>query len=65
MSMGIKIRNSDVRQKDFRVCHMIFTDNCYLSAESKEQLSKMIVDATEELRKGVLDWKEDLMEMIS
>ena len=59
------MRNIDVRQKEFGVSHMIFTDNCCLFAESKEQLSKMIVDASEELRKGVLDWKEDLMEMIS
>ena len=52
-------------KKSFRVSHIVFTDNCYLSAETKEQLSKMIIDATEELRMGVLDWREDQMEMIS
>ena len=44
--------------------HMISADNCYLLAESKEQISK-IGDATEELKKRGLDWKEDQMEMIS
>ena len=28
---------------------MIFADNCYIFAESKEQIFKMIGDATEEL----------------
>ena len=44
---------------------MIFADNCYLFAESKEQILKMIGDATEELKKRGLDWKEDQMELIS
>ena len=45
--------------------HMIFADNCYLFAESKEQILKMIGDATEELKKRVLNWKEDQMKLIS
>ena len=36
-----------------------------LFAESKEQILKMIGDATEELKKRGLDWKEDKMELIS
>ena len=44
---------------------MIFADNCYLFAESKEQIVKMIEDATEELKKKALDWKEEEMEPIS
>ena len=45
--------------------HMIFADSCYIFAESKEQIFKMIRDATEELKKKALDWKEDQMELIS
>ena len=44
---------------------MIFADNCYLFAESKEQIIKMIEDATEELKKKGLDWKEEEMELFS
>ena len=44
---------------------MIFADKCYLFAESKEQILKMIEDATEELEKRGLDWKEEEMELIS
>ena len=65
MRMGVKMRISEVRQKEDRVSHMIFADNCYLFAKSKEQISKMLLDATEELSKRGLDWKEDQMEMIS
>ena len=61
--MGVKIRSSEVRQEEDRVSHMIFADNCYLFAESKEQILKMIGDATEELKKRGLDWKEDQMEL--
>ena len=53
------------RQEEDRVSHMIFADNCYLFAESKEQILKIIGDATEELKKRGLDWKEDEMELIS
>ena len=65
MRMGVKIRNSVGRQEEDRTSHMIFADNCYLFAESKEQIIKMIQDATEELKKRGLDWKEDEMELIS
>ena len=34
---------------------MIFADNCYLFAESNEQILKMIGDATEELKKRGLE----------
>ena len=34
--MGVKMKNSEVQQKEDRVSHTIFADNCYLSAESKE-----------------------------
>ena len=65
LRMGVKMRNSEVRQKEDRVSHMIFADNCYLFAESKQQTSKMIGYATEELKKRGLDSKEEQMEMIS
>ena len=32
LRMGVKMRNSEVRQKEDRVSHMIFADNCYLFA---------------------------------
>ena len=44
---------------------MIFADNCYLLAESKEQILKMIGGASEELKKRGLDWKEKELELIS
>ena len=65
LRMGVKTRNSVGRQEEDRVSHMIFADNCYLSAESKEQILKIIGNATEELKKRGLDWKEDEMELIS
>ena len=65
MRIGVKMRNSEGQQKEDRVSHMIFADNCDLFAASKEQIRKMIVDTTEVLRKRGLDWKEDQMEMIS
>ena len=65
LRMGVKIRNSEVRSKEDRLSHMIFADNCYLFAESKEQMLKMIGYATEELKKRGLDWKEDQMELTS
>ena len=58
------MRNSEGQQKEDRVSYMIFADNCYLFAESQEQVVK-IVDATEELRKRGLDWKEAQMYIIS
>ena len=48
LRVGVKTRNSVGRQEEDRVSHMIFADNCYLFAESKEQILKMIGDATEE-----------------
>ena len=36
--MGVKTRNSGGRQEEDRVSHMIFADDCYLFAESKEQI---------------------------
>ena len=65
MRMGVKIRNSIGRQEEDRISHMICTDNCYLFAESKEQIIKMIENATEELKRKGLDWKEDERELIS
>ena len=63
--MGVKMRNSEVRQEEDRVSYVIFADNFYLLAESKEQILKMIGDATEELKKRGLDWKKDQTELIS
>ena len=65
LRVGVKTRNSVGRQEEDRVSHMIFADNCDLFAESKEQILKMIGDATEELNQRSLDWKEDQMELIS
>ena len=53
------------RKEEDSVSHMIFADNCYLLAESKEQILKILGDATEELKKRGLDWEEDEMELIS
>ena len=63
--MGVKMRSSEVRQKEDRVSHIIFADNSYLFAEPKEQIWKMICDAAEELRKKGLNCEEDQMKMIS
>ena len=65
LRMSGKMRKSEVRQEEDRVSHMICAENCYLFAESKEHTLKMIADATEELKKRGLDWKEDQMELIS
>ena len=65
LRMGVKTRHSGARQEEDRVSHMIFADNCYLFAESKEQILKMMGDATEELKKRGLEWKGDQMELIS
>ena len=58
MQMGVRIRNSVGRHEEGRINHMIFADNCYLFAELKEQIVKMIENATEELKKKGLDWKK-------
>ena len=34
--MGVKTKTSANRQEEDRVNHMIFADNCYLFAETKE-----------------------------
>ena len=65
MRMGVRIRNSVGRHEEDRINQMTFADNCDLFAESKEQIVKMIEDATEELKKKGLDWKEEEMELIS
>ena len=46
-----------VDKKEDRASHMIFADNCYLFAESNEQILKMIGDATEETKEERA-WKE-------
>ena len=58
LRMGVKTRHSVGRQEEDRVSHTIFADNCYLFTEWKEQILKMIRDATEELKKRGLDWKD-------
>ena len=63
--MGVKIRNSIGRQEQGRVNQMIFAGNCYLFAESKEQIVKMIEDPTEELKKNGMDWKEEEIQLMS
>ena len=44
---------------------MIFAENCYLFAENKSQMMKMIGDAAGNLKARGVDWKEDQMELIS
>ena len=63
--MGVRMRTGDGQQEEYRVGHMIFADNCYLCAASKEKIRKMIADTTEELRKGGVHWKEDQMEVMA
>ena len=63
--MGVEIKNSVGKHEEDRIHHMIFAENCYLFAESKEQIVKMIEDAIEEQKKKGLDWKEEEMELIS
>ena len=45
------MRTSEGQQEEYRVSHMIFADNCYQFAASIEEVSKMIGDTTEELRR--------------
>ena len=59
------MRTNEGQEEERRVCHMIFADNCYLFAASKEVIKRMIIDTTEELRKRGLDWKEDQIEMMA
>ena len=65
LRIGTKIRGSRTDQEEGRVRHMIFADNCYLFAETEDQISKMLGDAAGNLKKRGLDWKEDQMELIS
>ena len=52
--MGVSVGNSVGRHEEDRVNHMIFADNCHFFAESTDQVIKMIVGATGELKKK--DW---------
>ena len=65
LRMGFKIRGSRTDQEEERVSHMIFADNCYLFAETKVHILKMLGDAAGNMMKRGLDWKEDQMELIS
>ena len=58
-------RTGEGQQEEYRVSHVIFPDNCFLFATSKEETRKMIADTTEELRKRGLDRKEDQMELLA
>ena len=58
------MRTGEGQQEEHRVDLMIFADNCYLFATSKEKIRTMIMDTTEELRKRGLDWKEGQMELM-
>ena len=49
--MGVRTMSSERRQEEERVNHMIFADNCYIFAESKEQILRLIENAREELKK--------------
>ena len=51
LHMGVKIKGSGVGQEEDRVSHVICADSCYLFAESKEQILKMISDVSEVLKK--------------
>ena len=44
---------------------MIFADNCFLFAQYKAQMLKIIGDAIKNLNKRSLGWKEGEMELIS
>ena len=57
--------NSGHQSRGDRITHMIFADNCYIFAESKEQMFKMVEDATAELKRKGLDSKEVQMELVS
>ena len=65
LHMMTKIRGSGTGQEEERVSHMIFVDNCYLFAETKDQILMMIGDATGSMKKRGSDWKEGQMELIS
>ena len=44
--MGVRRRTGEGQQEEYRVSHVIFADNCYLFAASKEDIRKMIADTT-------------------
>ena len=50
--MGVRMGTGEGQQEEYRVSHMIFADNCYLFATSREEIRKMIADTTQELRRG-------------
>ena len=58
------MRTGEGQQDEYRVSHMIFVDNCYLFATSKEEIREMTMDTSEELRRRGLD-KEDQMELVA
>ena len=58
--LGVKIRGNEKE----RVSHMIFADNYHFFVENKTQMLKMIGDATKNLKKRGLEWKEREMELI-
>ena len=62
---GVKLRGNEANHEQEKVSHMIFADNCYLSADTKSQMLKMIGDASGRLKEKGLDWTEDEMELMS
>ena len=50
------MRTGEGSKESTELVTLIFADNCYLFATSKEEIRKMISDTTEELRKRGLDW---------
>ena len=46
-------------------CDRDLHEQCYIFAETREQMFKMLQDATVELKKKGPVWKEDQMELIS
>ena len=44
MRMCVTMRNSEGQHKERRVSHMVFADNCYLFAASKEEIREMVAD---------------------
>ena len=63
--MGVEMSTNGGQDSECRVSHMIFADNCYVFAASKEEIEKMMEDTTEELRRRGIDWTEDQMEMMA
>ena len=52
--MGVKLRGNEADHEKEK-SHMIFADNCYLFAETKSEMLKMIGDATGRLKEKGLD----------